>query len=240
MDITVTEQDGILVVRLRGELGRDTYLRVWKALLDNAADEPIGMVIDADALTVESVAWLVVFDTVWLSVTRWPGIPVLLVVGETPLRDMFDRSGLPRHIPLFRTPAEALATVQAPTRHHRVSARLPACALGVHIARVLTDQACVAWQLESLRETAANVAAELMAQTALVVDTQPGVGLTVSVREDRLGIAVRLPSPIAFRHQRTAYRNIAAFAGVAFDLSCTSAAGGAMVLWTSFTIKPTP
>src|SRR5688500_18343401 len=98
LDVSVREQNGVVVVRFSGRLDWSTYMRVQDVLLDCVNEDLDGVVVELDSLVAPSPALLVVFDAVWLSAARWPGNSMSLVVSDHLMRSALKSRGLPRHI----------------------------------------------------------------------------------------------------------------------------------------------
>ena len=228
LSIDIRDQNGVLVVRLTGRLDWSTYLRVQDVLLDCATRELVGVVVELDSLLAESPALLVVFDVVWLSAARWPGIPLMLVVSDHQLRSTLEARGLPRHIPCYPSTQAALAAVVRLHQEDRVDATLPTCRCQPHVAERITERACERWGVPSLLDVAPQVAVELVSHTE---DKQP-VSLLLRMRGDKMSVAVRTCSRLDLRQWNTMRRNVASIAVCNFTMGETPAGGGRHVIWT--------
>ncbi|MEU7480334.1 hypothetical protein AB0A63_30455 [Lentzea sp. NPDC042327] len=227
LDVGLREQNGVLVVRFTGRLDWSTYLRVQDVLLDCATRELVGVVVELDGLVAESPALLVVFDVVWLSAARWPGISLSLVVGDHRLRSTLGARGLPRHIPLHATTEAALANVTRLQHEDRVDAVLPTCRCAPHVAERITERACERWGVQALLDVAPQLAVELVSH---VEDEQP-VSLLLRMRGDKLSVAVRTTARLDLRQWNTMRRNVASIAVCNFTMGETPAGGGRHVIW---------
>lgn len=227
LDVDVREQNGVLVVRFSGRLDWSTYMRVQDVLLDCATKELVGVVVELDDLVVESPALLVVFDVVWLSAARWPGISLSLVVGDHRLRATLASRGLPRHIPMHPTTQAALAAVVRLRHEDRVDAALPTCRCLPHVAERITERACERWGVQALLDVAPQLAVELVSH---VEDDGP-LSLLLRMRGDKMSVAVRTSARLNLRQWNIMRRNVASIAVCNFTMGETPAGGGRHIIW---------
>jgi hypothetical protein len=228
LDVDIREQNGVLVVRFSGRLDWSTYMRVQDVLLDCATKELVGVVVELDDLVAESPALLVVFDVVWLSAARWPGISLSLVVGDHQLRATLGSRGLPRHIPMHTTTAAALAAVVRLRHEDRVDAALPTCRCLPHVAERITERACERWGVQSLLDVAPQVAVELVSH---IEDDNSPLALLLRMRGDKMSVAVRTTARLDLRQWNIMRRNVASIAVCNFTMGETPAGGGRHVIW---------
>ncbi|MET9231267.1 hypothetical protein [Lentzea sp. NPDC003310] len=227
LEVDVREQNGVVVVRFSGRLDWMTYLRVQDVLLDCATKELVGVVVELDELVAESPALLVVFDVVWLSAARWPGISLSLVVTDHELRSTLESRGLPRHIPLHSSTAAAVAAVVRHKHEDRVDAPLPSCRCLPHVAERITERACERWGVQSLLDVAPQVAVELVSH---VEDNSP-LSLLLRMRGDKLSVAVRTTARFDLKQWHNMRHNVASIAVCNFTMGETPAGGGRHIIW---------
>ncbi|MEV6241268.1 hypothetical protein [Lentzea sp. NPDC051838] len=228
LEVDIREQNGVLVVRFSGRLDWSTYMRVQDVLLDCATKELVGVVVELDGLVAESPALLVVFDVVWLSAARWPGISLSLVVSDHQLLATLGARGLPRHIPLHSTTQAALAAVVRQRHEDRVDAALPTCRCLPHVAERITERACERWGVQSLLDVAPQVAVELVSH---IEDDDSPLALLLRMRGDKMSVAVRTTSRLDLRQWNIMRRNVASIAVCNFSMGETPAGGGRHVIW---------
>lgn len=228
LDVDIREQNGVLVVRFGGRLDWSTYMRVQDVLLDCATKELVGVVVELDGLVAESPALLVVFDVVWLSAARWPGISLSLVVGDHQLRSTLGARGLPRHIPMHTTTQAALAAVVRLRHEDRVDAALPTCRCLPHVAERITERACERWGVQALLDVAPQVAVELVSH---IEDDDNPLALLLRMRGDKMSVAVRTTSRLDLRQWNIMRRNVASIAVCNFSMGETPAGGGRHIIW---------
>ena len=227
LDVDVRELNGVLVVRFSGRLDWATYMRVQDVLLDCATKELVGVVVELDELVAESPALLVVFDVVWLSAARWPGISLSLVVSDHRLRSTLESRGLPRHIPMHTTTSAAVAAVVRHRHEDRVDAPLPSCRCLPHVAERITERACERWGVQSMLDVAPQIAVELVSH---IEDNSP-LSLLLRMRGDKLSVAVRTTARFDLRQWHIMRRNIASIAVCNFTMGETPAGGGRHIIW---------
>ncbi|WP_086665867.1 hypothetical protein [Lentzea kentuckyensis] len=227
LEVDVREQNGVLVVGFSGRLDWSTYMRVQDVLLDCATKELVGVVVELDGLVAESPALLVVFDVVWLSAARWPGISLSLVVSDHQLRATLESRGLPRHIPMHSTTSAAVSSVVRLRHEDRVDAALPTCRCLPHVAERITERACERWGVQSMLDVAPQVAVELVSH----VEDESPLALLLRMRGDKLSVAVRTTARLDLRQWHVMRRNIASIAVCNFSMGETPAGGGRHIIW---------
>ncbi|USX48434.1 hypothetical protein [Lentzea sp. HUAS12] len=227
LEVDVRELNGVLVVRFSGRLDWATYMRVQDVLLDCATKELVGVVVELDELVAESPALLVVFDVVWLSAARWPGISLSLVVSDHRLRSTLESRGLPRHIPMHTTTSAAVTAVVRHKHEDRVDAPLPTCRCLPHVAERITERACERWGIQSMLDVAPQIAVELVSH---IEDNSP-LSLLLRMRGDKLSVAVRTTARFDLRQWHIMRRNIASIAVCNFTMGETPAGGGRHIIW---------
>ena len=230
LEIDVRDENDVLVARVSGLLDLSTYPLLRDVLFSCVTAEPIGVVVELGGLTVAPAARLSVFDTIWVSVAQWPGVPVVLATGQEPLLSPAGSNGLPRHVPCYPTTDEALGSIVRPPRGRHVRGRLPASESGVLLAKLIAEQTCLRWRLRTLLDVVPQVAAELVTEVAL--DAPSGVSLLLRERAGKLAVAVRGPTTVNLERQQAIRMNVATIAGVDFSIGYTSTGNGDTVLWT--------
>lgn len=228
LDVDIREHNGVLLVRFSGRLDWSTYMRAQDVLLDCATKELVGVVVELDDLVAESPALLVVFDVVWLSAARWPGISLSLVVSDHQLRSTLGSRDLPRHIPMYTTTQAALAAVVRLRHEDHVDASLPTCRCMPHVAERITERACERWGVQALLDVAPQVAVELVSH---IEDDENPLGLLLRMRGDKMSVAVRTTTRLDLRQWHTVRHNVASIAVCNFTMGETPAGGGRHIIW---------
>jgi anti-anti-sigma regulatory factor len=178
-------ETGVTTVRLTGDLTRTTMTTVRSAIAKAAAECPTAVVVDLSGLGRKGPVPLSVFaSATYQSLVAW-GVPVLLCGASPDIHR--ELRAFRSFIALYDDHWRAVTAVRAyvPRWMRRHLAPVPASAAA---ARVLLGEACSAWNLDHLRETARLVASELAANAIRHADTDFDV--TVSFTGRYLRIAV--------------------------------------------------
>ncbi|MFC0437471.1 ATP-binding protein [Kutzneria buriramensis] len=234
LTVDVVRHGKATIVRLAGELGMRSVPHLRSALLKCLADEPSGVIVELDGATVAAPVALGVFQTLARRAAEWPGVLLVLAVGEGPMRDLLRRSALDRTVPTLPSVAEALRSLggMPPRRHAEID--LPADATSAALARRFVTDTCVAWQADGLADDARVVASELVENAvrhgksrALVrLELRRGV-LTIAVRDDH-------PAPPEHRSvglAPTGGRGVFMIDALARTWGFTPTWGGGKVVW---------
>jgi anti-anti-sigma regulatory factor len=147
-----------LVVRPVGVLTADTSPWLRDELLKCAAEEPPVIVVDLDGVRVAEASVLTVFPTVSNHISKWPGVPLVLVSARQPLRTLLRTSSVHGFIPIYHCVTDALDA--APHRRHR-KVQLACDPASVWLARRIVEQTCHDWGLSGIVTDAVLVASEL-------------------------------------------------------------------------------
>ncbi|NUT50150.1 MAG: ATP-binding protein [Saccharothrix sp.] len=188
-----TDIDGAAVVRPAGRLDLTTYRDLRDGLLRCAVGEPTAVVVRLDdGFEYATLAFTSVFVTVWLRVSEWPGVPVLLV-AETPGHRSALATGRVSALPRFTTLDAALAAVERPSERTRAETQLPGSPISARLARRYVRAACERWDVTDLTDHAMTVATELVENAVRHGRSAPV--LRLELRDHRLTVAVRDENP---------------------------------------------
>lgn len=198
MRIEKTDIAGVVVATPCGRLDLPGYPSLRDGLLKLAATSPDALVVRlGPGFEVASIAMLAVFSTVWMQISRWPDIPMVLVPETDTHRQDLARSGMTRFVATAPDMASALEVVAEPPprRFHRVP--LPRSPTAPMIARELVRDVCRLWQLPALQDDALLVVSELVENAVRHAHSEPL--LRIELRPRALSIAVRDddPNPVA-------------------------------------------
>ncbi|WP_433271961.1 ATP-binding protein [Actinosynnema sp. CS-041913] len=190
LDFQVALEAGAAVVRPTGLLDLTTYVEFRDGLLKCALDEPLAVVVVLDeGFAFATPAAMSVFTTVWMRVSEWPGVPVLLVGASQPHRATLEEGGAGRYVRHFRSVADALTAAGERPVRRRDDTWLPDSAVAALLARRFVRETCRRWQLSHLLDAALLVASELVENAVHHARSAPH--LRLELRADRLTIAVR-------------------------------------------------
>jgi anti-anti-sigma regulatory factor len=176
-----------VVVRLFGELSTATAPRVRTILLKCLVEEPDAVVVDLAEAVVRESTVLSVLPAVSRQAALWPGIPLLISVPDSAVRQLLSQ-GDDGRLTVFPSVAQALA-VPLPHRNPSLSDTLLPVSGAARRARELAREACTRWRLPHLGESAGLIASELASNA--VVHARTMADLRFSLGHRYLFIAVR-------------------------------------------------
>ncbi|GGM86950.1 hypothetical protein GCM10011609_24410 [Lentzea pudingi] len=242
ISVETTELDGVVVATLVGRLDLASYASLRDGLLKQAAGTPVALVVrlgpDFEAA---SRAMLAVFTTVWMRISQWPDIPVVLVAETDMHRHDLKRSGVSRHVATSADLAAALgrAAEPPPRRYRRLN--LPKSLVAALLAREEVRDACQDWQLPALVDDALVVVTELVenavrhagSESALRIELRPS-GLSLAVRDDSLAVPVRT----AARPGVPGHRGMELIDRMCVAWGTTPSSGGGKIVWAVLGLEP--
>lgn len=165
---------------------------------------PSAVIVDVTALRApEESAWSTLMSARWQN-DRRPDIPVLLVCANRTSREVIERSGVARLLPVFATDKTALKAVArlARTKVHRAKAELPAHLSSLRESRQLVREWFTAWSQPGLIPVALVVVNVFIENVLEHTDSQPlmiiecdGRSATIAVSDTSSTPAMRLESP---------------------------------------------
>jgi hypothetical protein len=189
-----TDVGDAVVVHPTGLLDLTTYRELRDGLLKCAADAPAAVIVRLDdGFECATPAFMSVFTTVWLRVSEWPGVPVMLVGESARHQETLANGGAGRLVPRFTALDDALTAAGQPPNRRRDEIHLPESVVSGLLARQFIRDTCRRWQLEHLKGNAVTVATELVENAVRHGRSAPV--LRVELRDGRLTIAVRDDSP---------------------------------------------
>ncbi|WP_290060815.1 ATP-binding protein [Amycolatopsis solani] len=196
----LSTMQGATIIRPSGVLTVRTYAQLRDALLKCAAAQPRAVIADLDALEIARDYLTTVFVTVWLRVSRWSAVPLIVVPG-TANAVSFTNTPADRFLTVRPTVLDALAQLDGPAPRQRTELWLPPSANSVRAARRFVTDTCHNWSIPAVTTHAVTVAGELVANAAL--HTTSPARLRLELRQRRLTVAVtdddprpvRLPRP---------------------------------------------
>jgi hypothetical protein len=191
MRIETANLAGVVVATPVGRLDLASYTPLRDGLLKLAADNPAALVVRlGQDFEVPSRTMLAVFTTVWMKISRWPDISMVLLAETEAHRDDLRTTGAARFAHTCDTLDEALRAVEQPPhrRFHRVP--LPNSPTAPLLARAAVRAACELWDVRGLCDDAVLVVSELVenavrhanSESVLRVELRP-TGLSLAVRD---------------------------------------------------------
>jgi anti-anti-sigma factor len=158
--IDVHTQQDVPVLVVAGVLDSSTYRSVRDAVIKAALDEPRGVIVDVDRLSVPSASAWTVFTSARWHVSIWPDIPIVLVCGEPHARRAIVANGVARYVPVYATHESALDAIGGRSLQVRRRARteLPRSRGSLGFARAIVTDWLREWDLRDMIPVASTVA----------------------------------------------------------------------------------
>lgn len=190
-------RDGAALLTPQGVLDLASYSSLRDALLKCALEVPRAVIVDASNLLVPSDATLAVFPSVWMQVSEWPGVPIVLVAEHELTRRRLNQSAIIRYVPVHASVAEALDSVGSPAHRRRATLELPYDPTSASVARRFVDVVCTKWGCAELIIEATMIANELVENAVRHACTD--AHLRLELRRNALTIAVYDDDPTPVR-----------------------------------------
>ncbi|GHH40656.1 ATP-binding protein [Lentzea cavernae] len=202
ISVQTTELAGVVVATPVGRLDLSSYPALRDGLLKQAAGVPDAIVVRLGPdFESASRAMLAVFTTVWMKISQWPDVPMVLVTETEKHRHDLRRSGVARHVATATDLRTALQRAEEPPprRYRRIS--LPNSLVAALMAREEVRNACEDWDLPALVDDALLVVTELVenavrhagSESVLRIELRAS-GLSLAVRDDDPGPLVTTAS----------------------------------------------
>jgi anti-sigma regulatory factor (Ser/Thr protein kinase) len=185
-------QDGVTVVVPDGVLDLVSYGQLRDALIKYALEVPRAVVVDVGSLHVPTSPTLAVFSAVWMRVSEWPGVPMMIVAADPEDRQRLARNGINRYVPVYADLDDALRALDASLLRRRVIMDLIGPVKSSLVARRFVERTCRGWSCGTqLTEDAVLVVNALVenairhapGEPSVRLELRPGV-LTVAVYDD--------------------------------------------------------
>ncbi|MFD8495914.1 ATP-binding protein [Amycolatopsis sp. NPDC059657] len=183
---------GATIVRTSGVLNVHTYPRLRDILLKCAADQPRAVIADLDELKITHDYLTSVFVTVWMRISTWSAVPLIVVPGPATAA-LFDHQPARRFLTTQPTVLAALEHLHEPPSRQRTELWLPPSPLSVHAARQFVTDTCHNWDIGAMTADAVTVASELVANAAR--HTHSPARLRLELRSRTLTVAVADDDP---------------------------------------------
>jgi hypothetical protein len=189
LDIDVSPRGRAVLVRLCGELGLANVAAVRNALLKCVADEPSGVIVQLDRMTVVTPLALSVFGVVSRKASDWPGLQVMLVSRPGPTRELLRRSAVDRFVPTYPLVAEAMRALGDTPARQLATIELPLAADSPASARHFVTDVLRSWHVEKLTDDACLIVSELVENA--ILHGRSASRLRLELRRGLLTLAVR-------------------------------------------------
>ncbi|ALG15012.1 hypothetical protein AOZ06_23855 [Kibdelosporangium phytohabitans] len=228
-----SSHSGALVVRPVGVLDSTTYRSLRDTLVKLAVDQPSALIVDLGELRIAQQSVLTVFSSVWMQVSEWPGVPILLVVAD-PSRRRLLHSAVNLYVACYASVDAALAAVGHPPPCRRATLDLDTTPSGSRVARAFVRETCERWDLSGHTREAVALTNELVDNVIQHAGTDCQVRL--ELRSRMLTVAVRDGNP----HRAELRERLGAepwgnglriVAEIAHTWGCAPHMGGGKVVW---------
>jgi len=189
----LTPTEGATVVEATGRLDLSSYAEFRDGLLKCAVTEPTAIIVHLLAgFEASGTAELSVFATVWMRVSEWPGVPVMVVADEV-MCTTLKLSGVARFVPQYSTVRLALDSVGAPRTRRRHEVQLPFSTATPRLARGFVRDTCERWGVPDVLDDAVLVVSELVENAVRHAGSAPS--LRLELRPGQFAIAVHDEDP---------------------------------------------
>lgn len=189
LSIDVSPRGDAVVVRLVGELGLAAVAQVRNTLLKCVADEPSGIIVQLDRMTVVTPLALSVFGMVARKAAYWPGLQLVLVARPGRTRELLRRGAIDRFVPTFALVAEAARKLNGSPMRKLATLELPPAIGSPAAARRFVTDTLDAWQLKDVIDDACLIVSELVENA--ILHGHSAARLRLESRRGLLTVAVR-------------------------------------------------
>ncbi|MCS7481339.1 ATP-binding protein [Umezawaea endophytica] len=189
----LTPEEGATVVEATGRLDLSSYAEFRDGLLKCAVTEPTAIIVHLlDGFEASGTAELSVFATVWMRVSEWPGVPVMVVADDL-MRTTLTLSGIARFVPQYPTVRLALDAIGAPRTRRRHEVQLPFSSATPRLARGFVRDTCERWGVPEILDQAVLVVSELVENAVQHTGSAPS--LRLELRPGQFAVAVHDEDP---------------------------------------------
>lgn len=188
--VDVERRDDVAFVTVTGVLDGITYRVLRDAIIKAALEEPRGVIVDVNKLSVPAESAWSVFTSARWHVSIWPDIPILLVCELQRSLRAITANGVSRYVPVHLTRQSALDAVrdQSLPIRRRARTQLPDNRISVGLARAMITDWLTRWDKGELIPTAATVATVFVENVLDHTDSAPV--LIVENFKDTVTVAV--------------------------------------------------
>jgi hypothetical protein len=162
LQIVRSYRDDAALLTPVGVLDLASYGQLRDALLKCALEIPRAVIVDVSNLMVPTDATLAVFPSVWMQVSEWPGVPIMVVAGPELARRRIRHSPITRYVPVHANVAAALDAVTKVPARRRAVLELPYDPCSPAAARRFVNVVCTRWDITEAITDATMIASELV------------------------------------------------------------------------------
>jgi anti-anti-sigma regulatory factor len=178
MSIASQAVDASAVLTPHGVLDSSTYRSLRDDIVTAALEEPNAVIVDVTELEVPAEsAWTVLTSARW-HVSRWPGVPIVVVCQHAAGRSTIARIGVTRCVPVYSTLQAACNAVSRAGRRpgrRRARASLPVQVSSLRRARDLVTEWLTEWSHAELIPVAHVIVTALVENVLQHTDSRPDV-----------------------------------------------------------------
>jgi len=158
--VDIEHQRQVSTLIADGVLDGSTYRTLRDSVIKAAIDQPRGVIVEVNRLSVPSNAAWSVFTSARWHISIWPDAPILLVSADAERRSTIASSGVARYVSVHPTREAALDALsgQALPSRRRARIELPATRFGVGLARAVIADWLTSWDQQHLISVAGTVA----------------------------------------------------------------------------------
>ena len=189
--VATSARGAVSVVTVEGVLDSTTYRTVRDAIIKAALDEPVGVVVDVAALDIPAPSACAVFTSARWQVSRWPDVPVLLACAPLGRREMLQRNGIGRFVPIHAdvdSAADFAGVAASGAVRRRAQMQLRRDHRSLRQAQDFVTQCLLDWAYQTLISAAKVIATELVCN--VLSHTASAPTLRVETLDGRVTIAV--------------------------------------------------
>jgi anti-sigma regulatory factor (Ser/Thr protein kinase) len=241
LEVYRTYRGDAVLVAPHGVLALATYGQLRDALLKSALEIPKAVIVDVDALLVPTDATLAVFSSVWMQVSEWPGVPIVLVASRQLDRRRLERSAVTRFIPVHASVDDALHAVGELSPRRRSLLELPYDPASASLARRFVEMTCARWGCMDLLLDAELVANELVENAVRHAHSEARIHL--ELRDGMLTVAVYDDDPLPAQLiepdlAEAVHLGLLLVAQLSSTWNCAPTLTGGKVVWAVLRRKP--
>ncbi|OBB72928.1 hypothetical protein A5759_17030 [Mycobacterium sp. 852014-52144_SCH5372336] len=207
VEVSTVPYGSAVVLRPRGVLDGNTYRSLRDQIIQTALDEPRAVLVDIAGIDVPAASAWAVFSSARRHVDRWPGVPVMLLCGDTATRAAIDDAGVTRHVPVFACAGSAIDRLNAtstPRLRRRARAELPAALPSLQRARELSAEWLTTWSRTEMISTVKVVVTTLVENVLQHTDSDPGLRVEFSGHSVAVAVNDTSRAPATLREAATA------------------------------------
>ncbi|EWM10736.1 ATP-binding protein [Kutzneria sp. 744] len=152
------------------------------------ADEPSGIIVQLDRLTVVTPLTLSIFGSVARKASDWPGLPVVLVAHPGRTRELLRNTAMDRFVPTYATISDAARALRGVPARQLATVELPPAPGSPAAARRFVTEVLGRWRVDVV-DDACLIVSELVENA--ILHGGSSARLRLELRRGLLTVAVR-------------------------------------------------